>query len=64
MEPYSTEEEQLEALRRWWNENGRSTLTAVLFAVAAGFGWQAWKANEVQQHEQASDVYQTLVQAM
>jgi predicted negative regulator of RcsB-dependent stress response len=64
VEPYSTEEEQLEALRRWWNENGRSTLTAVLFAVAAGFGWQAWKANEVQQHEQASDVYQTLVQAM
>jgi predicted negative regulator of RcsB-dependent stress response len=64
VEPYNTEEEQLEALRRWWNENGRSTLTAILFAVAAGFGWQAWKANEVQQQEQASDVYQRLVQTM
>lgn len=64
MDPYSTEEEQIEALRRWWNENGRSTMTAVLFAVAAGFGWQAWQANEAQDQEQASDAYQALVQAM
>jgi predicted negative regulator of RcsB-dependent stress response len=64
VEQYRTEEEQVEALRRWWNENGRSTLAAVVLALGAGFGWQAWQANEVRQQEQASDLYQALLQAI
>jgi len=61
VEQYRTEEEQLEALRRWWKENGRSTVAAVVIALAAGFGWQTWKSNQLHQHEQASDVYQALL---
>ena len=38
MESYRTEEEQVEALKRWWDENGRSTMTAVVLALVAGFG--------------------------
>ncbi len=53
-----------EALRRWWKENGRSTVAAVVIALAAGFGWQAWQANEVRQQEQASDIYQALLHAL
>ena len=34
MEEYRTEEEQVEALRRWWNENGRSTIVAIIVALA------------------------------
>ena len=64
MDQYSTEEEQLEALGRWWKENGRSTMIAVLFAVAAGFGWQAWQSDQVQKQDQASDIYQSLVRVM
>lgn len=61
MEQYRTEQEQVEALRRWWNENGRSTIAAVVIALAAGFGWQAWQANQLRQQEQASDRYQELL---
>ncbi|MCB1690160.1 MAG: tetratricopeptide repeat protein [Halioglobus sp.] len=64
MEPYSTEEEQVEALRRWWNENGRSTIAAVVIALAAGFGWQAWQAQDIGQQEQASELYQALLRAV
>jgi predicted negative regulator of RcsB-dependent stress response len=63
VEAYRTEEEQVEALRRWWNENGRSTLVAIILALGVGFGYQAWKGHEKGQEEGASDLYQRMLQA-
>jgi predicted negative regulator of RcsB-dependent stress response len=63
VEQYRTEEEQVEALRRWWKENGLSTIAAIAIALAAGFGWQAWQAHDVQKEEQASDLYQAMLRA-
>ena len=37
MEQYRTEEEQVEALKKWWEENGRSTIVAVIVALGLGF---------------------------
>lgn len=64
MEQYRTEEEQVEAVRRWWNEYGRSTIAAVVIALAAGFGWQAWQAHQERQSAQASDLYQALLRSV
>lgn len=64
MEQYRSEEEQVEALRRWWNENGRSTVAAVVIALTAGFGWQAWKGHQQGQQENASDLYQAMLQQL
>ena len=64
MEQYGTEDEQVEALRRWWNENGRSTVAIIIIAVAAGFGWQAWQGHDIRQQEQASDLYLALLRAV
>lgn len=64
MEQYRTEEEQVEALRRWWDENGRSTIVAIILALGVGFGWQGWKSKQQGQQEQASNVYQSLLQAV
>ncbi|NQX87528.1 MAG: tetratricopeptide repeat protein [Halioglobus sp.] len=64
MESYTTEEEQLEALRRWWNENGRYLLVAVVVALAGVFGWQAWQSSKTEQLQHASDVYQAMMREL
>ncbi|MGL4566716.1 MAG: YfgM family protein, partial [Halioglobus sp.] len=64
MEPYRTEDEQVEALRRWWSENGRSTIIAIVLALGLGFGYQGWKDFRENQADDASDLYQRVLQAL
>jgi len=64
MDTYRTEEEQVEAIRRWWDENGRSIMISIVVALAAGFGWQAWKSHDQQLGEAASHDYQFLLQQL
>jgi predicted negative regulator of RcsB-dependent stress response len=64
VENYRTEEEQVEALRKWWDENGRSTLLAIVLAVGAGFGWQAWQQQQETLAETASLRYEELLEAV
>ncbi|MBR9884294.1 MAG: tetratricopeptide repeat protein [Oceanospirillales bacterium] len=56
-----TEEEQIEAIKNWWKENGRSLLLAIAVAVAAVFGWQGWQKRQDAQATNASITYQELV---
>ncbi len=63
MDTFRTEEEQVEALRKWWDDNGRSTLFAIVMAIAAGFGWQGWQQYQQQQAEEASIRYEALQEA-
>ena len=43
MEIYSTEEERLEALQRWWKENKSSVFGGLLLGLAAICGWKMWR---------------------
>jgi predicted negative regulator of RcsB-dependent stress response len=63
VESYRSEEEQLEALKRWWEENGRTTVIAIVLALVGAFGWQGWQEHRQGQREEASSVYQALLQA-
>ncbi len=64
MEEFRTEEEQVEALRRWWDENGRSTLIGIGLAVAAVFGWQWYGEHAENQQEAASNIYQAMLNSV
>lgn len=64
METYRTEEEQVEALKRWWQENGTNTLIAIALAVAVSFGWRYWQDHQQAEKEAASAVYQDLLTLM
>jgi predicted negative regulator of RcsB-dependent stress response len=63
VDQYGTEEEQVQALRRWWKENGTTTIMAIVVALASGFGWKTWTENQVLEQEQASDIYQAMLKA-
>ncbi len=58
-----TDEEQLEEIKRWWDDNGTSTVTAVALGVAGVLGYQAWENNVRESGEAASVVYEDLVTA-
>lgn len=58
------EEEQLEALKRWWKENGTSVIAGIALGVAGIFGWNAWKHYQSTRSEQASDLYMQLVSSV
>ncbi len=63
MENLRTEEEQLEALKNWWKENGNSLLIGVGVALALVFGWKAYQNSAEQAKAEASVMYQQLVAA-
>ncbi len=58
-----TEEEQLQALKAWWQENGKSLVLGVGLAIALVLGWQGWQARQQQQAATASALYQNLTEA-
>jgi predicted negative regulator of RcsB-dependent stress response len=62
-ESYQTEEEQIEALKNWWKENGQSTVVSIVVAIAAVFGWQALQSQQQAELNAASAVYQNMLAA-
>jgi predicted negative regulator of RcsB-dependent stress response len=60
---YETEEEQLEALKRWWKENGTSTVVGVTLGIAIIIGWNYWQDHKKEQANQASALYDQLLKA-
>lgn len=57
MADHIQDEEQVEALKRWWDENGRSTVVAVGLAIAGTLGWQQYQAWDAGRVAAASDLY-------
>lgn len=64
MSDHLTEEEQLEALKRWWKENGKLIVLAVVVAVGGYFGWGAWQDQQRAQAEAASAQYEQLLNSL
>jgi len=54
---FLTEEEQVERLKQWWRENGRSIIVGVVIGLGIFGGWQGWKGYERQQAESGSAAY-------
>ena len=63
MDIYQTEDEQVEALKKWWQENGKSAIFGVLLGLMAIFGWREWNDYKIEQATAASQLYQQMIQA-
>jgi len=64
VDPYGTEEDQIKALKQWWERNGSSTLIGIGLALALVFGWQWWQQRQLGAGEQAAATYLQLLQAV
>ncbi|MDP4028886.1 MAG: tetratricopeptide repeat protein [Gallionella sp.] len=51
------EQEQLDALKAWWKENGNRLLGALLIVVVAMGGWRGWQYYQQEQSGEAATLY-------
>lgn len=61
MAEHITEEEQVEAFKKWWKDNGSSVITGALIAFGGLFGWNYWQGQTQTHLESASAVYAHLI---
>lgn len=61
MEVYTTEEEQVEAIKKWWRENRLSVIGGIILGIAVLWGGRTWLAGQDSHAEAASDVYQIMM---
>jgi len=60
---YSTEEEQIAAIKNWWNNNGNTLLIGIGLALIIVFGWKAYQNSVVESKTEASMLYQQMISA-
>ncbi len=58
---YETEEQQVEAIKKWWKENSTMVITGITVGVASIFGWQYYQDQSIKHTEQASVIYETVM---
>lgn len=64
MSAYETEEQQVEAIKNWWKENGKSLIFGVVFTLAAVGGGRYWFDYQKTRAESASVEYDQLLVEM
>ena len=64
MDPYSSDREQVEALKTWWRKNGMPILAGVGIGLGGLYAWRAWQAEAHTGAEQASSRFEQLVTAL
>lgn len=42
MSQYETDDEKVEAIKKWWKDNGTSVVAGVVIGLALVFGWRGW----------------------
>ena len=62
MEIYTDEEQQVEALKRFWNEYGKAILGGVVIGLGSLYGWRFYQAEQRANAEALSNSYAQLVQ--
>ena len=57
----AAEEENIEALKRWWEDNGKQLSAAVIFVAMAWGGWTLWENSRDATMSSASDLYEEIL---
>ncbi|EPF2548460.1 YfgM family protein [Vibrio cholerae] len=64
MELYDTEEQQVEAIKDWWKENGKVVIFGAVIGLGGLFGWRYYQDSVVAAQEAASQSYSKAMDAL
>lgn len=64
MEVYSTENEQVDAIRRFFAENGKALAVGVVLGIGALVGWRFWQSHQENSAMATSAAYQQASDAL
>lgn len=56
------EQEELEALQKWWKENGRAVVVGLVLGLGGVVGWTTWQSRTEAAAERVSLAYQSMVE--
>ena len=62
MEVYQTEEQQVEAIKTYWQENGNMIIAGIALGFAGFIGFNLYKDNKLENELAVSDSYQVLIE--
>ncbi len=57
----AAEEETIESLKKWWEENGKQLMLGAVTIVAVFSAWSYWQYSQSGASESASDVYEEIL---
>ncbi len=63
METFETEDQQVEAIKKWWRENYKIVVFAIVAGLAAILGSQYYMENKIMMAETASDHFNEVLKA-
>jgi predicted negative regulator of RcsB-dependent stress response len=61
---YNSEEQQVEAIKSWWQENGKSIIAGVVIGFVGLFGWRYYNSYVKEQSEVSAAEYQQTMQLL
>lgn len=64
MERFETEEQQVEAIKRFWRENGLAIGVGVVLGIGGLYGWRYYNDTQIASQEAASKSYETVVASL
>ncbi|MBL4283143.1 tetratricopeptide repeat protein [Vibrio fluvialis] len=64
MELYDTEEQQVEAIKDWWKENGKAVIFGAVIGLGGLFGWRFYQDSVTSAQEAASASYTKAIQTL
>ncbi|MBM7038580.1 YfgM family protein [Vibrio ulleungensis] len=63
MEIYDDEEQQVEAIKNWWQENGKAIVVGAVVGLGGLFGWRYYQDSVLEAQEALSQQYNTISDA-
>lgn len=64
MEVYDNEEQQIEAIKHWWSENGTTVAVGLVLGLGGIFGWRYYQDSQLEAKADASDAYIEVTEAL